>query len=205
MRGSSSARRFSDRNSCDASTTSGEISTTSAAAIGWASADANVMPLPKSDDADPPRVPVQEERQVRERLLRQHVAAGRRVDLAVDGERQVAGEPLDGHDAGRTFAVVQQRSGFQRGRQVEALRDVACVLVSSARQQRAIPARTRERRQPRLRRPIRQPGEAAAPGRAPAATTTRAPPISTDIGQPERVLQPEGRQQQKAGGQRTAD
>ena len=46
-------------------------------------------------------------------LLRQHVAAVRRVHLAVDGERGRSGEPLD-RDRGRcALAVVEQRAGFE--------------------------------------------------------------------------------------------
>ena len=75
------------RRTRDASTTSGEISTTSARSIGCVSADASVTPLPRPMMASASAVRVKQQRQVREQLLRQHVAAVRRVDLAVDRER----------------------------------------------------------------------------------------------------------------------
>jgi hypothetical protein len=70
---------FSASKKRDACTTSGEISTTSARSMGWLSAAPTVTPAPQADDGDVAGMRVQEQRQVRDELLRQHVAAVGRI------------------------------------------------------------------------------------------------------------------------------
>ena len=74
----------------DASTTSGEISSTSARRTApGASAEPTVTPLPSPMTQISLRAAVQQQRQQAEQPLRQHVAAVRRVHLAVDRQRRV--------------------------------------------------------------------------------------------------------------------
>ena len=63
---------------------------------------------------------MEQQRHVREQPLRQHVAGVRRVDLAVDGQRDGAGQPADGDRAGRSLAIRQQLAGGQRRLEIRA-------------------------------------------------------------------------------------
>ena len=47
----------------------------------------------QADDGDAPRLGMQQQRQVAQKLLGEHVGAVRRVDLAVDRQRTRAGQP----------------------------------------------------------------------------------------------------------------
>ena len=76
----------------------------------------------EADDAHRRRILVQQQRQMREQLLRQHVARRRGIDLAVDRERALAGHLLDRYDAGRSFAIVKQSTGFQQAGDVDVAR-----------------------------------------------------------------------------------
>ena len=93
----------------------------------------------EADNADLARVLVEEQRQVRDQFLRQHVATVRRVHLAVDGERQRSGEPLDRDRGSCPLAVVEQRAGLELSLQIKILRHVWRVEIRAAREERAIP------------------------------------------------------------------
>ena len=91
---------------------------------------------PEPDDRDAPRAGMQQQGDVGEQLLRQHVSAVRRVDLPVDRERGDAGRPPDRHRRGRAVAVIEERAGRERRFEIRRL-DVRCRLpVVSLRQER---------------------------------------------------------------------
>ena len=100
-----------------------------------------VTPLPSPMIADLARVLVQQQRQVRDELLREHVAAVRRVGLAVDRQRRRAGQPLDRHGRRRAFAVVEQRARLEQRLEIEVLRHERRIHVDAAREQLAVPRR----------------------------------------------------------------
>ena len=84
---------------------------------------------------------VQQQRQVRDQLLRQHVAAIRGVGLAVDRERRRAGQLLHRHRRRRALLVIEQLAGLELRFEIEILRHVRRVHVDAGRQQLAIPGR----------------------------------------------------------------
>ncbi len=92
------------------------------------------------NDRDALRVRVQQERQVREEALRQHVARVRRVDLAVDREHPRACRAADGHRRGGALLVVLERAGRERGLNVGHAQ-IRRVFVRAAREERLVPAR----------------------------------------------------------------
>ena len=139
VRGSDNASWFSVVKKREASTTSGEISSTSARAIGWRSAAPTLTPLPRPMMATSRGLLVHQQRQVRHQLLREHVAAVRGVHLAVHRERRGAGQPLHRDRGRRALAVVEHRPGLELRGEVEVLRHERRVHVRPARQQLAIP------------------------------------------------------------------
>ncbi len=86
------------------------------------------------------RIGMEQQRQVREHALRQHVAAVRRVDLAVDRERDGAGQLSHRDRARRSLPIRQQLACRQCRREVRSAHGRR-VLVGAARQQRSIPWR----------------------------------------------------------------
>ena len=101
-------------------------------------------PAAEADDADLPGGSVQQQREVREKPLRQHVAAVRGVHLAVDRERKRAGHAAHRNGAGRALRVVEQRARFEAGLEIEAPK-VGGVLVGATREQGSVPRRQRQR------------------------------------------------------------
>jgi hypothetical protein len=85
---------------------------------------------------------MQQQRQVREQLLREHVGTGRRIHLAVDGERQRSGQSPHRHCGRRTVPVVQQVSCGQSGFAIDLRSNEGRVLVDTAGEQGAVPGRT---------------------------------------------------------------
>ena len=69
-----------------------------------------MTPLPSPMMATPARTRVQHQWQVRQELLRLHVACVRGVDLPVDRERQRAGQPPHRHRPSGAVAVIQERA-----------------------------------------------------------------------------------------------
>ena len=84
------------------------------------------------------RIRVEQERDMGEQPLRQHIARVGGIDLAVDGERCRASGPPDGNGAARALAVIEQFTGGERGARVRPLQH-ASVLIGTARQQQPIP------------------------------------------------------------------
>ncbi len=82
---------------------------------------------------------MQQEGQVGQQLLRQHVPGRGGVYFPVDRQREFAGQTLDRDRGRRSVAVVDQRPGFERGFKVETLRHGRRVLVRAAGEQPPIP------------------------------------------------------------------
>ena len=87
---------------------------------------------------------MKQQRELAEQLLCGHVAGRRGVDLAVDGERQLARQSLHGNSPCGPLRVVQQRSRLQHRRKVQIGRPVPRVDVHAADKQIAIPRRDRQ-------------------------------------------------------------
>ncbi len=99
----------------------------------------------EADDADLAGGAVDEQRHVRQQLLRQHVAAVRRVHLAINRKRADSRQAPNRYRPGGPIVVVEQASSPQRPVEVERP-EVRCVLVRAARHQCRIPAGQRQRR-----------------------------------------------------------
>ena len=86
-----------------------------------------------------------------EKPLREHVAAIRRVDLAVDRERRDAREAPDADRRRCSFPVVLEQTGFERRVRV-AFFQIRRVLVGAAGEQFAVPRRQRQHHDAESRR-----------------------------------------------------
>ena len=107
-------------------------------ALGQRGADRDTAA--QSDHDDVLCVAVEEHGQQAEQALREHVAAVRRIDLAVDGERRGTGQPTDADGRGCAFLVVLEHAGAQH--RVEIVRrEVGRVFVRAAREKLAVPGR----------------------------------------------------------------
>jgi len=91
------------------------------------------------DDSDLPWVRMEQQGQVCEQLLREHVGARRGVDLAVDRERTVSSERFHRDRARGALAVVQERSGGERGTAINAGRHEARIEIPAGGQPLTIP------------------------------------------------------------------
>ena len=96
----------------------------------------------KADDRHVARVVVQQQRQVCQELLRQHVAPVRGIHFSIDGQRCRSREPLHGNGRRRAVAIVQERPRLQLRVEIEIFRNVWRVQVSAAREKRPIPGRS---------------------------------------------------------------
>ena len=157
----------------------------------------------EADDHHLARVVVQQQRQVRHHLLRQHVAAVRRVDLAVDRERRGAGQLLHRHGRGGAFAVIEKRSRLQQRAQIEILGNIRRVHVNAAGQQRSIPRRAEHEHRDGGSRAASTPAIRALRESGPQAITTRAAAIKHAADDGERGLQAEARDEEEPGGERS--
>ena len=95
----------------------------------------------ESHDRDPPRIRMQQERHMGEELLREHVAPGRRVHLAVDRERALPSERLHRNRSRGALAVIEKRSRSQRGTTIDAGWHESRIQITACRQPLSIPAR----------------------------------------------------------------
>ncbi len=176
VRGSASAPRFSRVKWAEASTTSGESSSTSTRVIGCVSAAPTVTPLPRPTMATSRGASCSSSGRCATSALREHVAAVRGVGLAVHRERGRAGERLDRHRGRRAFLVVEQRAGLEQRVEVEVLGHERRIEIGAAGQQLAIPRRARhqgqERRWPP---PPRPPVARRATGRRASRRRARPP------------------------------
>ena len=163
VRGSASARLFSASKNRDASTTPCEISSTVDFGERMRERGTQRHAAAQADDGGALRIRMQQQRHMREQALRQHVAGVGRVDLAVDGQRDGAGQAADRHRAGRALAIRQQLAGGQRR------------LRGSA---RAWPARTCTRRSRAARDPIAATRRWPPPPHRPAQSQPRSVPAA---------------------------
>ena len=77
--------------------------------------------------------------QVREHLLREHVARCRGVDLAVDRERALTGERFHRDRARSALAVIEERSGCECGTAIDARGHEARIQIAAGGQPLAVP------------------------------------------------------------------
>ena len=156
------------------------------------------------DDGNVARVVVHEQRQMGDELLRQHVAAIRRVRLAVNRQRRRAGEPLDRYGRRGAFPVIQERAGLEQRFQIEILRHERRIQVGAAGEEFAIPRRTE--------RENRRRGDRGEHAGLPANLRQASPSNDNQHGANEaraddaqRPLQAEQRDEEKARGERSED
>ena len=184
--------------------TSGEISSTSARSTGWRKRAAERHAAAQPDDRDALRVRVQQQRQVREQALRQHVARVRRVDLAVDREHPRARRAADGHRRGGALLVgpraCRRRARIERRAPADTTR--TCTRRSREAPGPSAARSTRWRCRPRRPRQARATRERAM--RPVAATRTAASAATRDDPDDGRA-QAEPRNERKTRGERAGN
>ncbi len=161
-------------------------------------------PASQPDNADFARVAVEQERQVRDQLLREHVAAVRGIDLPVDSQRNGPGQTLHGNRGRSAFLVIKDGSRLQECLEVEILRDIRRIQVDAAREQCAIPRTTPDAHHGGYHqyRAVDRAGRLRQPA---PCHHDHAGGHQHEAHRLQGLLQPEDRNHEEAGGKRTAD
>ena len=94
----------------------------------------------QTDDAHAAGLRMQQQRQMAQKLLREHVSAVRRVHLALDCQGECSGEPSHRNRRGCTLFVVKQFPRLQARCEIQIeIADVGAVLVAAAGEQIQVP------------------------------------------------------------------